>query len=148
MDPNKLTQKSQEALHEAQNLAVQRGHQEVDAEHLLQESATWSKTRNTGDFALMVNPGSDYTDEPDIQLSRYISGSPSNSGRISDPRVDELFKKQAVETDPKKRIEMVKEIQKIIINNAYYIQGLWSARAVVHSPARHPLHRIRAPADG
>ncbi|MCZ6873847.1 MAG: ABC transporter substrate-binding protein [bacterium] len=117
----------------------------VDAEHLLQESATWSKTRNTGDFALMVNPGSDYTDEPDIQLSRYISGSPSNSGRISDPRVDELFKKQAVETDPKKRIEMVKEIQKIIINNAYYIQGLWSARAVVHSHkvrnyVAHPSH--------
>ena len=35
MDPNRLTQKSSEALHEAQSLAVQRGHGEVDGEHLL-----------------------------------------------------------------------------------------------------------------
>ncbi|MBW1980041.1 MAG: ATP-dependent chaperone ClpB [Deltaproteobacteria bacterium] len=35
MDPNKLTQKSQEALHQAQTLALRYGHQEVDGEHLL-----------------------------------------------------------------------------------------------------------------
>ncbi|MBI5153836.1 AAA family ATPase, partial [Candidatus Poribacteria bacterium] len=35
MDINKLTQKSQEAIAAAQSLAVERGHQEVDAEHLL-----------------------------------------------------------------------------------------------------------------
>ena len=35
MDPNRMTQKCQEALHEAQGLAVRRGHQEVDVEHVL-----------------------------------------------------------------------------------------------------------------
>ena len=35
MDPNKLTQKSQSALSEAQSLAVSRGHQQVDTLHLL-----------------------------------------------------------------------------------------------------------------
>ena len=35
MDPNKLTQKSQEAVQEAQGIAVKLGHQEVDGEHLL-----------------------------------------------------------------------------------------------------------------
>ena len=34
-DLNKLTEKSQEALQEAQNTAVRHGHQQVDAEHLL-----------------------------------------------------------------------------------------------------------------
>jgi ATP-dependent Clp protease ATP-binding subunit ClpB len=34
MDPNKLTQKSQEALHDAQTKALRYGHQEVDGEHL------------------------------------------------------------------------------------------------------------------
>ncbi|MCH5277941.1 MAG: AAA family ATPase, partial [Desulfovibrionaceae bacterium] len=34
MDINKLTIKAQEALSDAQNLAVTRGHQEVDAEHM------------------------------------------------------------------------------------------------------------------
>ena len=35
MDPNRLTQKCQEAMHEAQGEAVRLGHQEVDVEHLL-----------------------------------------------------------------------------------------------------------------
>ncbi|MEA2285212.1 MAG: ATP-dependent Clp protease ATP-binding subunit ClpB, partial [Solirubrobacteraceae bacterium] len=35
MDPNKLTQKTQEALHDAQTKALRFGHTEVDAEHLL-----------------------------------------------------------------------------------------------------------------
>ncbi|WP_358321555.1 ATP-dependent chaperone ClpB [Nonomuraea sp. NPDC049141] len=35
MDPNRMTQKSQEALHDAQTKALRHGHTEVDAEHLL-----------------------------------------------------------------------------------------------------------------
>jgi ATP-dependent Clp protease ATP-binding subunit ClpB len=35
MDPNRLTTKSSEALHDAQAKAVRLGHTEVDAEHLL-----------------------------------------------------------------------------------------------------------------
>ena len=35
MDPSHLTQKSQEALHDAQTKALRFGHSEVDGEHLL-----------------------------------------------------------------------------------------------------------------
>lgn len=35
MDMNRLTEKSQEAIHDAENIAVGLGHQEVDVEHLL-----------------------------------------------------------------------------------------------------------------
>jgi ATP-dependent Clp protease ATP-binding subunit ClpB len=35
MDPNRLTQKSQEALHDAQTKALRYGHTEIDVEHLL-----------------------------------------------------------------------------------------------------------------
>ncbi len=35
MNPERLTQKSQEALHDAQSLALRLGHTEVDSEHLL-----------------------------------------------------------------------------------------------------------------
>ncbi len=35
MDINRMTQKSQEALQLAQNIAVQHGHQEISSEHLL-----------------------------------------------------------------------------------------------------------------
>ncbi len=40
MDPNRLTQKSQAALSEAQNLAISQGHQQVDSLHLLHALAT------------------------------------------------------------------------------------------------------------
>ncbi|HEY4458929.1 MAG TPA: Clp protease N-terminal domain-containing protein, partial [Pseudonocardiaceae bacterium] len=35
MDTDRLTRKSQEALQEAQNIAVREGHTEADGEHLL-----------------------------------------------------------------------------------------------------------------
>src|ERR671915_417005 len=35
MDPNRLTQKSQQALHDAQTKALRYGHTEVDSEHVL-----------------------------------------------------------------------------------------------------------------
>ena len=35
MDPNRLTQKTQESLADAQSQAIQYGHSEVDVEHLL-----------------------------------------------------------------------------------------------------------------
>ncbi|GAB7022464.1 ATP-dependent chaperone ClpB [Salidesulfovibrio brasiliensis] len=40
MDPNKFTKKTQEAVSEAQNLAIRFGHQQIDAEHLLYALAT------------------------------------------------------------------------------------------------------------
>ncbi|WP_147820871.1 ATP-dependent chaperone ClpB [Salidesulfovibrio onnuriiensis] len=35
MDPNKFTQKTHEAISEAQNMAIRSGHQQIDCEHLL-----------------------------------------------------------------------------------------------------------------
>ena len=35
MDPNLLTQKTQEALHDAQTRALRDGHTEIDVEHVL-----------------------------------------------------------------------------------------------------------------
>jgi ATP-dependent Clp protease ATP-binding subunit ClpB len=35
MDPNRLTQKTQEALHDAQTKALRHGHQQIDVDHLL-----------------------------------------------------------------------------------------------------------------
>ncbi|HZT80100.1 MAG TPA: Clp protease N-terminal domain-containing protein, partial [Gemmataceae bacterium] len=35
LDPNRMTEKTQEALHEAQQIALRRGHQQLEPEHLL-----------------------------------------------------------------------------------------------------------------
>jgi ABC-type transport system substrate-binding protein len=56
-----------------------------------------------------------------------------------------LYEQQSRELDPQKRITIVKEMQRLALENAYYIQGLWSARAVVHAAEvknymAHPSH--------
>ncbi len=60
MDPNRLTQKTQEALHDAQTKALRFGHTEVDIEHLL--------------LALL--------DQPDGLVPRLITGAEADAGAL------------------------------------------------------------------
>jgi peptide/nickel transport system substrate-binding protein len=117
----------------------------VQVEHRLEETAAWRNSERKHDFEVIVAPASDYADEPDIQLQRLISSSPQNYAGASDPTYDTLYEQQSRELDPQKRSALVKEMQRIALENAYYIQGLWSARAVVHAAevknyVAHPSH--------
>ena len=80
----------------------------------------------------MVNPGAEFMDDPDQFLSGYTTGSTRNWGRFSDPQVDRLFAPQARTLDPRERKQLVNDLEKIVLENAYYIQGLWWTRNVVH----------------
>ncbi|MCZ6873057.1 MAG: hypothetical protein O7G88_05945 [bacterium] len=106
----------------------------VEAEHRLLESATWSKSRRTRDFALMVDPyNSAGAGDPDEIMERNTSGSTQNWGRFSDPVVDELFDKQKVELDVSKRQRLVWDLQKEVLKKAHWIPGLWWTRIEVRS---------------
>ena len=106
----------------------------VDAEHKLEESATWSATRRNRDFELLVDPyGSAAAGDPDEVLVKFLSGASPNWGRFSDPEVDKLYEQQKVERDPQKRIELVKELQRKVISKAYWLPGLWWTRIEVRS---------------
>jgi ABC-type transport system substrate-binding protein len=118
----------------------------VEAEHKVEESATYSKSRLTRDFELLVNPfGFAAAADPDEVMSQFISDSPENWGRYKDPVVDELFNKQKVERDEQQRAQLVKDMQKRIIDKSWQIMGLWWTRIEVRS-ARirnyepHPSH--------
>jgi peptide/nickel transport system substrate-binding protein len=106
----------------------------VEAEHKVEESATYSQSRLNRDFELLVNPfGFAAAADPDEVMSRFISDSPTNFGRYKDPVVDELFNKQKVELDEQKRAQLVKDMQKRIIDKTWYIMGLWWTRLEVRS---------------
>jgi len=105
----------------------------VEAEHRPLETATWfADGQDTGSFEAMVTPGAEFMDDPDQFLGRYTTGSTQNWGRFSDPQVDRLFARQARALDPSERKPLVNELEKIVLENAYYIQGLWWSRNVVH----------------
>ncbi|GAA0848961.1 ATP-dependent chaperone ClpB [Streptosporangium amethystogenes subsp. fukuiense] len=74
MDMNQLTQKSQEALHDAQTKALRFGHTEVDGEHLL--------------LALL--------DQPEGLISRLLSYANVDTGRLRDDLEAELGRRPKV----------------------------------------------------
>jgi peptide/nickel transport system substrate-binding protein len=105
----------------------------VQAENRPLETAAWfADGRDTGNFELIVQPTVESMDDPDQFLNRYTTGAPQNYGRFSDPAIDDLFARQARATDPAERRKLVHEIQKRVLDQAYYIPGLWWTRRVVH----------------
>lgn len=118
----------------------------VEAEHKLEESATWSKSRLTRDFELLVDPfGFAAAADPDEIMSKFTSTSPENWGRFKDPVVDELFARQRVERDEATRVQLVKDMQKRIIEKNWEIMGLWWSRlevrtARIRNYTPHPSH--------
>jgi peptide/nickel transport system substrate-binding protein len=104
----------------------------VEVENRPLETAAWfSDGQDTGNFELIVAPAVEFMDEPDQFLGRYASGSTQNWGRFSDPRVDDLFSRQARTLEPAERKRLINEIEKIVLENAYYMPGLWWSRNLV-----------------
>jgi peptide/nickel transport system substrate-binding protein len=106
----------------------------VEAEHKLEESATWTKSRNTRDFELFIDPfGYAAAGDPDEVLVKFTSKASNNWGRFSDPAIDDLYEKQKVELDEQKRIQLVKDLQKRLMSRTWEIVGLWWTRYEVRS---------------
>jgi peptide/nickel transport system substrate-binding protein len=105
----------------------------VEAEHRPLETAAWfADGRDTASFELIINGTFNYMDDPDLFLERYTTRDSNNWGRFSDPRIDDLFARQTRALDPSERKRLVNELEKIVLENAYHIPGLWWRRAVVH----------------
>jgi len=105
----------------------------VVAEHRPVETAAWfADGQNTGNFEAIVSAPVRFMDDPDVFMNRYTTGDTENWGRFSDPRLDDLFSRQTRELDPVERKKLVNEMDRIVLENAYYIPGLWWTRNVVH----------------
>jgi peptide/nickel transport system substrate-binding protein len=105
----------------------------VEVENRPLETATWfSDGRDKGNFELFLQPSVNFMDDPDQFLTNYVTGSPGNWGRFSDPVLDDLFSRQARAIDPAERKKLVIELQKRVLDQAYYMPGLWWTRRVVH----------------
>jgi peptide/nickel transport system substrate-binding protein len=105
----------------------------IEAENRPLETAAWfNDGQNTGNFELIIAPTVEFMDDPDQFLGRYVTGSAQNWGRYSDPRLDDLFSRQARTLEPAERQKLVNELQKVVLENAYYMPGLWWMRNVVH----------------
>jgi ABC-type transport system substrate-binding protein len=106
----------------------------IEAEHKLEESASWTKSRRARDFEVLLDPmGTTGVADPDEMLVKFITGSSINYGRFSDPVLDKLFEQQKVELDEQKRVQLAKELQKELIKKAWWLPGLAWTRGEVRS---------------
>ena len=105
----------------------------IEVENRPLETAAWfADGQDTGNFELIIAPTVEFMDDPDQFLGRYVTGSTQNWGRFSDPRIDDLFSRQARSLDAGERKKAITELQKVVLENAYYMPGLWWTRNVVH----------------
>jgi peptide/nickel transport system substrate-binding protein len=105
----------------------------VEAEHRPLETAAWfADGQNTGNFELIISSPSTFMDDPDVWVNRYTTGDTENWGRFSDPRLDDLYARQARSLDPVERKKLVNEMERIVLENVHYLPGLWWTRNVVH----------------
>ena len=59
-------------------------------------------------------------------------GDPGNWGRINDSVIGDLYSQQTQAVDAAERRSAIIELQKRLLDNAYYLPGLWWTRRVVH----------------
>jgi peptide/nickel transport system substrate-binding protein len=105
----------------------------IEAEHRPLETASWyADGRDQGTYELIVFPAGALIDDPDQLLPPYTPGAPQNWSRFSNPALVDLFERQARTLDPAERRKLVIEHQKIVLENAYVLPGLWWSRNVVH----------------
>jgi peptide/nickel transport system substrate-binding protein len=105
----------------------------IEAENRPLETAAFiADGRDQGNFELIVSATVEYIDDPDVFLRRYTTGDSGNLGRYSDPVIDDLFSRQVRTLDPAERKKLLVELQKRVLEQAYYMPGLWWTRNVVH----------------
>jgi len=88
----------------------------------------------SGDYDLLNTGLNTMAGDPDEVVTNFVTGAPDNLCHYSNPEVDRLSKEQSAATDLAKRIEMCKEIERIILRDAVIIPQGQS----VYSPAFWP----------
>jgi peptide/nickel transport system substrate-binding protein len=102
-----------------------------------QELGKAYKDLQSGDYEVGMFGFSDYVDDPDLQLIRYVSdekGS-ANYGHYNDPVLDDLYSKQSKAMNPVEREKLIRQFEKRVLDEKAYVALVpWMHRIVLHSP--------------
>jgi peptide/nickel transport system substrate-binding protein len=107
----------------------------VQATHRVLETGPYFTALRSGDYEASIDFSCDFADEPDLQLTKYISSdrSPINYARYQDPVLDELFERQSREQNPDRRKQLVWEFERRVLGEmAHQVVILGQVRAVAH----------------
>jgi peptide/nickel transport system substrate-binding protein len=108
----------------------------LNVRHVVQETGPYTADLRAGNYETGLDLGvPSFMDDPELLLFKYISAnrSPSNYGRYNDARLDELYQKQSRAIDPAERRRLIREFERIVLDEkAYQFPTVWWQRIIVH----------------
>jgi peptide/nickel transport system substrate-binding protein len=105
----------------------------LDATVDIRDTGAFYAIESKGDFQVVVHSvavGGSTADQ--ILGEGYTSFGGRNYGRWKDDELDELYRRQSRERDPKQRAELVKQFQLAFMKTYYHIQVAWGGIAAAH----------------
>ena len=90
----------------------------IRAELDIQDFAVWNPRTEAGDFHLTPMWWTLFTADPDESLAnQYVTGAVRNTMHYSSAEIDRLFQEQSVELDPERRLQLVRQIEDILLED-------------------------------
>jgi peptide/nickel transport system substrate-binding protein len=107
----------------------------LNAQHAQAETAKYLADLRAGAYDAGVDFACDFIDDPDVQLAKFVSAdvSPANYGGYIDRQLDLMFFQQSRTADRAKRLQVVRQFEKRLLNDqvyAFYL--LWWQRIIPH----------------
>jgi peptide/nickel transport system substrate-binding protein len=107
----------------------------LNVNHVQQEEGPYFNDFRQGNYDTGIDFACDFMDEPDQQLIKFLSSDKSslNYARYKDSVLDDLYEKQSRETDPKKRLALLRQFERRVLDErAYQFHVLWWQRVIPH----------------
>jgi peptide/nickel transport system substrate-binding protein len=102
---------------------------------VVRETGPYFADQRAGNFDATVDFTADFTDEPDIQLVKFLSAdrNPINNAGYVDRVLDQLYTQQSRTRDPQKRMQIVRQFEKRALDEkAYQVYVFWWHRIIPH----------------
>jgi len=101
-----------------------------------EEYGKYSSTTMLGKFEKMaMGPSTPFTEVDDFLYGRFYPELPTNQSHVADAELTKMLIAQRREMDPKKRKQIVDDIQRYLADKAYYIYVPQWPQYVTHQPS-------------
>lgn len=99
----------------------------VTVESRTVDSLSTAAVKRSGDYDLLFDSLPEYLDDPTVRLGWFLAHekNPINTARMNDPQFEAMYDKQKREMDSGKRVALVQQMEKHILDNAYVIPLYW-----------------------
>ncbi|MGH7319672.1 MAG: ABC transporter substrate-binding protein [Candidatus Rokuibacteriota bacterium] len=107
----------------------------ITAELRPEEYGKYISTTYLGKFEKMaMGPVTPFTEVDDFLYGTHVPEQPNNRSSVADPELNKLLVAQRRELDPKKRKEIIDDIQRYLADKAYYVYLPAVPQYVTHPP--------------